>query len=299
MDIAASAQEVLEDVVLKLVQNLHEQTGEKNLCLAGGVAFNSVMNGRIMQESPFENFFIQPAAGDAGCSLGAAYLVHHKVLKQPRAPHMKHAYYGPGFSSEECAAALKSAGLQFETLEEDKLVARVAQMIADGAIVGWFHGRMEFGPRALGRRSFLADPRRADMRELLNEKVKLREWFRPLAPSMLEEASPNIFGIDHRDPFMVTVIAVREEMRDAIPAVVHVDGTERPQTVSRTTNPRYWKLLKEFERVAGVPVLLNTSFNIQEPIVCKPADAIRTFLGAGFDALILEDHLVRRQSINR
>jgi carbamoyltransferase len=296
MDIAASAQEVLEDVVLKLLHNLHEQTGEKNLCLAGGVAFNSVMNGRIMQESPFENFFIQPAAGDAGCSLGAAYLVHHKVLKQPRASHMEHAYYGPGFSSEECAAVLQAAGLKFETLEEDRLIARVAQMIADGAIVGWFHGRMEFGPRALGRRSFLADPRRADMRELLNEKVKLREWFRPLAPSMLEEASPKLFGIDHRDPFMVTVLAVREEMRDKIPAVVHVDGTARPQTVSRKTNPRYWKLLNEFERIAGVPVLLNTSFNIQEPIVCKPADAVRTFQAASFDALILEDHLVLRQS---
>ncbi len=299
MDIAASAQEVLEDVVLKLLQNLYEQTGEKNLCLAGGVAFNSVMNGRIMQESPFENYFVQPAAGDAGCSLGAAYLVHHKVLKQPRAPHMEHAYYGPEFSSDECAAVLNEAGLGFETFAEDQLVARVAKMIADGAIVGWFHGRMEFGPRALGRRSFLADPRRADMRELLNEKVKLREWFRPLAPSMLEEASPRIFGIDHRDPFMVTVLAVRDEMRDAIPAVVHVDGTARPQTVSRKTNPLYWKLLKEFERIAGVPVLLNTSFNIQEPIVCTPADAVRTFQGAGFDALILEDHVVMRQGINR
>jgi carbamoyltransferase len=295
MDIAASAQEVLEDVVLKLLHNLHEQTGEKNLCLAGGVAFNSVMNGRIMQESPFENFFIQPAAGDAGCSLGAAFLVHHKVLKQPRAAQMEHAYYGPGFSSDECAAVLKAARLEFETLEEDQLIARVAKMIADGAIVGWFHGRMEFGPRALGHRSFLADPRRADMRELLNEKVKLREWFRPLAPSMLEEASPKLFGIDHRDPFMVTVLAVREEMRDKIPAVVHVDGTARPQTVSRKTNPRYWKLLKEFERMAGVPVLLNTSFNIQEPIVCTPADAVRTFQAASFDALILEDHLVLRQ----
>ena len=299
MDIAASAQQVLEDVVLKLLQNLHQQTGEKNLCLAGGVAFNSVMNGRVMQESAFENFFIQPAAGDAGCSLGAAYLVHHKVLKQPRAPHMEHAYYGPGFSSEECAAALKAADLEFETLEEDQLIGRVAKMIADGAIVGWFHGRMEFGPRALGRRSFLADPRRADMRELLNEKVKLREWFRPLAPSMLEEASQKLFGIDHRDPFMVTVLGVREEMRDKIPAVVHVDGTARPQTVSRKTNPRYWKLLKEFERIAGVPVLLNTSFNIQEPIVCKPADAVRTFQAASFDALILENHLVLRQVNSR
>lgn len=295
MDIAASAQEVLEDVVLKLLQHLHFETGEKNLCLAGGVAFNSVMNGRIMQESPFENYFIQPAAGDAGCSLGAAYLVHHKVLKQPRSAVMNHAYYGPGFSSAECASALKAAGLNFETLDEDELISRVANMIADGAIVGWFHGRMEFGPRALGARSFLADPRRGDMRQLLNEKVKLREWFRPLAPSMLEEASEKIFGFDHRDPFMVTVISVREEMRDAIPAVVHVDGTARPQTVSIATNPRYWKLLKKFEEVAGVPVLLNTSFNIQEPIVCTPEDAIRTFRGADFDALILENHIVLRQ----
>jgi carbamoyltransferase len=296
MDIAASAQEALEDVVLKLLQHLHAATGEKNLCLAGGVAFNSVMNGRIMQESPFEKYFIQPAAGDAGCSLGAAYLVHHKKLGQPRGPVMKHAYYGPGFSSAECESALNAAGLNFETLGEDELISRVANMIANGAIVGWFHGRMEFGPRALGGRSFLADPRRGDMRQLLNEKVKLREWFRPLAPSMLEEASENIFGFDHRDPFMVTVLSVREEMRDTIPAVVHVDGTARPQTVSQTTNPRYWKLIKKFEEVAGVPALLNTSFNIQEPIVCRPEDAIRTFRGAGFDALILEDHLVLRSS---
>ena len=297
MDIAASAQEALEDVVLKLLQHLHSATGEKNLCLAGGVAFNSVMNGRIMQESPFENYFIQPAAGDAGCSLGAAYLVHHKKLAQPRGPVMKHAYYGPAFSAAACASALKTAGLSFETLEEDELIARVANMIANGAIVGWFHGRMEFGPRALGGRSFLADPRRSDMRELLNEKVKLREWFRPLAPSMLEESSANIFGFDHRDPFMVTVISVCEEMRDAIPAVVHVDGTARPQTVSHATNPRYWKLIKKFEEVAGVPALLNTSFNIQEPIVCTPEDAIRTFSSAGFDALVLEDHLVLRSAI--
>lgn len=296
MDIAASAQKVLEDVVLNLLQHLHSETGEKNLCLAGGVAFNSVMNGRIMQESPFEEYFVQPAAGDAGCSLGAAYLVHHKVLKQPRSAVMKHAYYGPGFSAAACESALKAAGMNFETLAEDELISRVANMIADGAIVGWFHGRMEFGPRALGSRSFLADPRRGDMRQLLNEKVKLREWFRPLAPSMLEEASENVFGFDHRDPFMVTVISVREEMRDAIPAVVHVDGTARPQTVSQRTNPRYWKLIKKFEEVAGVPALLNTSFNIQEPIVCTPEDAINTFRGARFDALVLEDHLVLRSS---
>lgn len=294
-NIASSAQKVLEDVVLHLLAGLHEQTGEENLCLAGGVAFNSVMNGRIIEESPFKNFFIQPAAGDAGCSLGAAYLIHHSLLKNPRGFRMEHAYYGPGFSSEECAAALRAAGLQFETLPDAELLPRVAQMIADGAIIGWFQGRMEFGPRALGNRSFIADPRRNDMRELLNKKVKLREWFRPLAPSMLEEKSSTIFGKEHRDPFMVTVISVTEEQKERIPSVVHVDGTARPQTVSRKTNPRYWELISQFERLTGVPVLLNTSFNIQEPIVCRPEDAIKTFQTASFDALVLENNLVLRQ----
>jgi carbamoyltransferase len=174
------------------------------------------------------------------------------------------------------------------------LLPRVARLIADGAIVGWFQGRMEFGPRALGNRSFLADPRRADMRELLNEKVKLREWFRPLAPSMLEESSAEIFGVNRRDPFMVTVFMVAEGQRARIPAVVHVDNTARPQTVNRATSPRYWNLIKEFERLTGVPVLLNTSFNIQEPIICAPRDAIRTFKSASFDALVLENNLVVR-----
>ncbi|MDQ3817338.1 MAG: carbamoyltransferase [Acidobacteriota bacterium] len=294
-DIAASAQRVLEDVVLHLLEGLHERCGEENLCLAGGVAFNSVMNGRIMEESPFKHFFIQPAAGDAGCSLGAAYLIHHRLLKRPRAFRMEHAYYGPSFSSEECADALRRAGLRFETLPDGEMLPRVARMIADGAIIGWFQGRMEFGPRALGNRSFLADPRRADMRELLNKKVKLREWFRPLAPSMLEEATTEVFGKPHQDPFMVTVLGVTEEQRSRVPAVVHIDGTARPQSVSRKTNPRYWQLIREFERLTGVPVLLNTSFNIQEPIVCRPEDAIKTFQNADFDALVLEDHLVLRQ----
>ncbi len=293
-DIAASAQRVLEDTVLHLLQGLHRQTGEENLCLAGGVAFNSVMNGRIMNESPFKRFFIQPAAGDAGCSLGAAYLVHHTLLKQPRQFQMEHAYYGPGYSSEECRTALLRADLRFETLPDEELLPRVAGLIADGAIIGWFQGRMEFGPRALGNRSFLADPRRGDMRELLNKKVKLREWFRPLAPSMLEEASRDVFGHEHCDPFMITVLSVAEEQRQRIPAVVHVDGTARPQTVSRKTNPRYWQLIHEFEKLTGVPMLLNTSFNIQEPIVCRPEDAIKTFRRASFDALVLENHLVLR-----
>jgi carbamoyltransferase len=293
-NIAASAQKVFEDTVLYLLRGLREQTGEENLCLAGGCAFNSVANGRFFTESEFKNFFVQPAAGDAGCSLGAAYLIHHSILGRPRGARMEHAYWGPSFTSEECARALREAGLKFETLPDGEMLPRVARMLSEGAIIGWFQGRMEFGPRALGNRSFIADPRRRDMRDLLNHKVKLREWFRPLAPSMLEEAADDLFGLPHRDPFMITVLAVAEEKRGAIPAVVHVDGTARPQTVSRATNPRYWRLISEFERLTGVPMLLNTSFNIQEPIVCRPEDAIRTFLGANFDALVLEDHLVTR-----
>lgn len=293
-NIAASAQRVLEDTVLHLLQGLYEETKAENLCLAGGVAFNSVMNGRIITETPFKRFFIQPAAGDAGCSLGAAYLVYHQYLKRSRCFVMEHAYYGPSFSSEECARALRDAGLDFETLPDDELLPRVARMIAEGAVIGWFQGRMEFGPRALGNRSFLADPRRADMRELLNKKVKLREWFRPLAPSMLEEAAREVFGRSHYDPFMITVLSVAEDYKGRIPAVVHVDGTARPQTVSRHANPRYWQLIREFEKITGVPVLLNTSFNIQEPIVCSPEDAIRTFQNASFDALVLENNLVTR-----
>ena len=294
-DIAASAQKVLEDTALHLLAGLHEETGSENLCMAGGVAFNSVMNGRIMTETPFKRFFIQPAAGDAGCSLGAALLVWHSRLQQPRKFRMEHAYYGPGFTSEECASALRAAGLNFQTLPDEELLPRVASLLADGAVIGWFQGRMEFGPRALGNRSFIADPRRSDMRELLNQKVKLREWFRPLAPSMLAEAAEGLFGHPHYDPFMITVLNVREEKRDAIPSVVHVDGTARPQTVSKNVNPRYWQLIHEFEKLTGVPLLLNTSFNIQEPIVLSPEDAIRTFSRANFDALVLENHLVLRK----
>ncbi len=292
-NIAASAQRVLEDVVLALLADLQARTGEENLCLAGGVAFNSVMNGRIIRESKFRRLFIQPAAGDAGCSLGAAWLAYH-AAGGARTPEMDHAYYGPGFDSAACRSALDAAGLAYETLPDETLLPRVAQMVAGGAIVGWFQGRMEFGPRALGNRSFVADPRRSDMRDLLNRKVKLREWFRPLAPSVLEESSSQLFGCDHRDPFMVTVMPVVPQMHSCVPAIVHVDGTARPQTVSRHTNPRYWRLIDEFRRISGVPLVLNTSFNIQEPIVCTPEDAVRTFQRAEFDALVLEDHLVTR-----
>jgi len=294
-DIACSAQKALEDTAIYLVKQIKEMTGEENLCMAGGVAFNSVMNGRIFQERPFENFYVQPAAGDAGCSLGAALMVWHQKLGNPRNYVMNHAYWGPGFTNAECRAALDVAGLEYETLADEELLPKLAKMIADGAIVGWFNGRMEWGPRALGARSFLADPRRADMREILNQKVKLREWFRPLAPSMLEEHGREVFGVEHHDPFMITVIAVADEYRSKIPAVVHVDGTARPQMVSKETNPRYWKLINEFKKLTGIPLLLNTSFNVQEPIVCSPQDAIATFRNASFDALVLENNLALRR----
>ena len=293
-DIASSAQKALEDTAIYLVGKIHEMTGEDNLCMAGGVAFNSVMNGRIFHETPFKRFFVQPAAGDAGCSLGSAYYVWNQILKQPRSFEMKHAYWGPGFTKDESAEALRQAGLQFETIPDDILLPRLAKMISEGAIIGWFNGRMELGPRALGARSFLADPRRADMREILNHKVKLREWFRPLAPSMQEEHGAEVFGVEHHDPFMITVIQVAEEYKDKIPAVVHVDGTARPQMVNKEVNPRYWNLINEFKKITGIPMLLNTSFNVQEPIVCTPENAINTFRAANFDALVLDNHLVLR-----
>ncbi len=269
-------------------------TGEENLCMAGGVAFNSVMNGRIFHETKFKRFFVQPAAGDAGCSVGSAFYVWNQILGCPRGFIMEHAYYGPGYSNEECRIALDSASIPYQNLPDEDLLPKLAKMISEGAVVGWFNGRMELGPRALGARSFLADPRRADMREILNHKVKLREWFRPLAPSMLEEHGSEVFGKEHYDPFMITVLAVSNNYREKIPAVVHVDGTARPQMVSRETNPRYWQLIEEFRKLTGIPMLLNTSFNVQEPIVCSPQDAITTFQKANFDAFVLQNNLVTR-----
>jgi len=293
-NIAASAQRVLEATAIHLVKQIKEMTGEENLCMAGGVAFNSVMNGRIFHETPFKRFYVQPAAGDAGCSLGAALLIWHQKLNNTRKFVMNHSYWGPKFSNEECQKALDAAGLKYETLPDEILLPKLAKMISEGAIIGWFQGRMEWGPRALGARSFVADPRRADLREALNHKVKLREWFRPLAPSMLEEHGAEVFGKEHHDPFMITVIEVSEDYKKKIPAVVHVDGTARPQMVNKEVNPRYWNLINEFKKLTGIPMLLNTSFNIQEPIVCSPQDAINTFKNANFDALVLENNLVLR-----
>jgi carbamoyltransferase len=293
-NVAATAQRVLEDVVLRLLHWLYDQTKEKNLCVAGGVAFNSVMNGRIIRESPFENYYFQPAAGDAGCALGACYYIWNQLLGNPRRYVMEHAYWGPAFTEAECEQALADKGLTYERLDEDTLVEQVARQLADGHMIAWFQGRMEWGPRALGNRSFLADPRDPGTRDKLNKQVKLREWFRPLAPSLLAEHSSDMFGAPRSDPYMMTVFPVVEEMKREIPAVVHVDGTARPQTVSRQVNPRYWKLLAAFRRLTGVPCLLNTSFNIQEPIVCTPAQAVNTFLQSRVGTLVLENYLVSR-----
>jgi len=293
-NIAASAQKVLEDTVLHLLNYLYEETKERNLCMAGGVALNSVMNGRILREGPFDNVFIQPAAMDSGCSLGAAYHIYHALLNKPRRCIMTHAYLGPKFSREKCRGALEEKRLSYEILKDEDIAPRTAKLLSEGRLVAWFQGRMEWGPRALGSRSILTDPRDPRMKEIVNEKVKLREPFRPFAPSMLEEASTRYFGKDYDAPFMLLVFPVLQEKKKEIPAVVHVDGTARPQTVRREINPLYYDLIKEFEKITGVPVILNTSFNIQEPIVCTPQDAVKTFLKSQIDYLVMENLLVQR-----
>jgi carbamoyltransferase len=294
-DVAASVQKTFEETFFHLLSWLHEKTGAKRLCLAGGCALNSLANGKITSRTPFEEIYIQPAAHDGGGALGSAMYVHHATLGQPRRPPMTHAYWGPGFDEAECRAAAESRGLQVVRLADGDLEKGVAKILAEGGIVAWFQGRMEWGPRALGHRSFLADPRRRDMQEVINRKIKLREPFRPFAPSMLAEAGPRYFGRAIEAPFMITVFPVLPERRAEIPAVVHVDGTARPQMVRRETEPRYWQLIKEFENRTGVPVLLNTSFNVQEPIVCTPAQAVATFLNTEVDALVMGNLVARRR----
>ncbi len=294
-DIAAALQRVTEEVGLYMVEHLHAVTGKRNLCIAGGVGLNSVMNGQILRHSPFEEVFIQPAANDAGTAVGSALWVHSCLLGLPRPPAMEHAYWGPSFADEEITAALAcyDGDLTYRRLDDTARVG--AEIIARGEILGWFQGRMEFGPRALGNRSILADPRGADMKDILNARVKHREPFRPFAPSVLEERTGEYFTVDCPSPFMILVFDVRPEKRALIPAVTHVDGTGRVQTVSRETNPRYWSLIKEFERLTDVGLVLNTSFNVMgEPIVCQPHEAIECFLNTGIDRLIIGDYLVEK-----
>jgi carbamoyltransferase len=298
-NLACSLQERLEEVYLGMLRRLHEETGIKSVCLAGGVAFNCVANGKILANTGFENVYVHPAAGDAGLAVGAAQFVWHQVLGNPREFVMEHAYWGPEFSPDEVRLAVQKAkfserGCAVSELPEEELLRQTAAIIANGNILGWYQGRAEWGPRALGNRSIVADPRRPEMKEILNRRIKHREIFRPFAPSILAEKTGEWFEQSHPSPFMTMAYAVRKEMRDKIPAPTHVDGTGRLQTVTPTANPRYWKLIRAFEAQTGVPVVLNTSFNDNEPIVCKPQEAIDCFNRTQMDALVLGDFLIQR-----
>ncbi len=298
-NLASSLQARLEEVYLGMLRKLAKETGLKSVCLAGGVAFNCVANGKIFDSTGFEEVYVHPAAGDGGLSVGAAYYVWHQILRKPRAFVMNHAYWGPGYSRDDIrraidASALAREGYFIAELPEPDLMRDTARIIAEGKILGWFQGRAEWGPRALGNRSIVADPRRPEMKEILNRRIKHREIFRPFAPSILAEATGDYFEKSHPSPFMTLAYSVRPEKRDKIPAPTHVDGTGRLQTVTRDANPRYWKLIKAFEDLTGVPVVLNTSFNDNEPIVCRPEEAIDCFLRTQMDALVLGDFLITR-----
>jgi carbamoyltransferase len=291
-DLAASVQKVLEDNYFALLRYVAVQTGQKAVCLAGGVALNCVANGMIFDQTPFQDVYVQPAAHDAGTSIGAALYVQHQDLKQLRNFQMRHVYYGPEYSDRNIQAALDEKGLAFHCLDNHDLIDRTAREIAAGKIVGWFQGRMEFGPRALGGRSILADPRNAAMKDTLNSRIKYRETFRPFCPSILAERAGEYFETDYPAPFMVTAYKIKPHRQACIPAVTHGDGTGRLQTVEQSVNPLYWQLIKRFDELTGVPVLLNTSFNENEPIVNTPEQAIDCFLRTQMDTLAIGSYLL-------
>ncbi len=297
-DVAASLQMRLEEVAFHVLNHLHEKTGLTDLGLAGGVAYNSVMNGKILERTPFRRVFVQPAAGDSGTAMGVCYQIWNEVAQtgslRAQINNLRYSYSGPEFSNEEIDSELSRANVKFETLAADQLVATAARDIADGLVVGWFQGRMEFGPRALGNRSILADPRREEMKDVLNDRIKKRESFRPFAPSILEDHVGEYFDQTHPSPAMLMVYEIKPERRKQIPAVTHVDGTGRLQTVTREANSRYYDLIDQFYKLTGVPIVLNTSFNENEPIVCTPRDAIECFLKTRIDVLYLGNHVVRR-----
>jgi carbamoyltransferase len=294
MDLAASLQALTEEIYFALLNYLYKVTKSQNICLAGGVALNSSANGKIFEKTPFKEIFIQPAASDDGGAIGAAFYLWNHILNQKRSFIMEHAYWGPKYSEDEIELVLKKSNLNYIKLKDVELLPKVAKDIADGKIVGWFQGRMEFGPRALGNRSIVVDPRRKEMKDILNERIKRREWFRPFAPSILEEEVDKWFEINYPEPFMIKTYKWKEEKRHLVPAVVHEDGTGRLQTVSKKTNPRYWQLIKEFQNLTGIPIVLNTSFNENEPIVNKPEEAIDCFLRTKMDVLVLENFYVSR-----
>ncbi|MGO9058217.1 MAG: carbamoyltransferase [Candidatus Binataceae bacterium] len=304
--IASSMQRRLEEVMLDRLRTLRKVTGMRRLCMAGGVAFNCVANGKILENTGFDEVYIQSAAGDAGLAIGAAMYVWHHELGNPRDFVMEHSYWGPEFPDARIAQVLTEnrGHLERERCEvrriedEAELDRLTAAAIAEGKVVGWFQGRMEWGPRALGNRSILADPRRPEMRDILNAKIKRREMFRPFAPSILEEATAEYFTQSYPSPFMLMAYPVRAEKRAVIPATTHVDGTGRLQTVNARQNRRYYNLIKEFGRQTGVPVLLNTSFNENEPVVCRPEEALDCFLRTRMDVLVMGPYLARRNPLN-
>jgi len=302
-NIAASLQAVFEEVYFSLLNKLYERVQLKTLCLSGGCAMNSVANGKIFDRTPFTEVYIQPAAGDAGTAIGSAFYVEHRDLGRPRSFVMSHSFWGPQFGEFEIRKALelrreeiKDEGCTVvEIKDEDELCRRTAAAIADGKVVGWFQGRMEWGPRALGHRSILADPRRADMKEILNARIKRRESFRPFAPAIRLEAVGDYFEKTYPDPFMLKVYPVKKEKRSALPAVTHVDGTGRLQTVDRESDPRFRKLIEAFEAITGLPLVLNTSFNDNEPIVCNPSEALDCFFRTKMDFLVMGDYYLGRR----
>jgi carbamoyltransferase len=294
-NVARSLQAVLEEVYLHVVERLYARTKIPRLALAGGVALNAVANGRILPETPFTDLYVQPAAGDSGIAVGTAFDIWHQQGGS-RGFEMRSADYGPRYDDAACATAFTAAGVGAKRHSDDELFPLVAQAIADGEVVGWFQGRMEFGPRALGQRSIVADPRRDDMKDILNERIKHREPFRPFAPSVLAERVGEWFEQDYPSPFMVLVYKTRVDKRETIPAVNHVDDTGRVQTVERDVLPRYWRLISAFEELTGVPILLDTSFNENEPIVMTPEQAIETFTKTRMDMLVLGNYVARRAS---
>jgi carbamoyltransferase len=294
-DIAASVQRVCEEVVLHMVRHLHRETGLTKLCMAGGVALNCVANGRVIRETPMKELWVQPAAGDAGGAVGVAHYLYNTIEKQPRAKGWTHAYLGPQFTDAEISQYLDGAGAKYTTLTDADLPRRAAKLVSEGNVVGWFQGRMEFGPRALGARSILADPRDPKMRDTLNMKIKFREGFRPFAPSVLMDKAAEWFEIDCDSPYMLLVAQVREGKR-TIPSVTHVDNSARLQTVTREDAPLYYDLIRAFEEITGVPIVINTSFNVRgEPIVCTPHDAYLCFMRTNMDHLVLGHHLLDKK----
>jgi carbamoyltransferase len=296
-DLAASLQKITEECILHSARYLKQVTKSKRLCMAGGVALNSVANTKIKKELGFEEIFIQPAASDSGCSLGAACYAYVNATGKGMKP-MTHAYLGPSYSNEEVEESLKRYELKYT--REDDICRSAAKLIADGKIIGWFQGRMEYGPRALGCRSILADPRNPAMKDKLNEAVKLREGFRPFAPSLNEEHQEEyleMYGLKN-SPYMLFVLPVNDQKQSMLPAITHVDGTARPQTVSKQTNEIYWRLIEEFRKQTGEAIIVNTSYNVRgEPIVCTPEDAIRCYLDTDIDVLVLHDFLITEKNL--